>query len=745
MTNKQPTIIYTLTDEAPLLATYAFLPIIRTFTAPAGIQVDESDISVSARVLAEFPEFLSEEQRVPNTLAELGRLTLLPDTNIVKLPNISASVGQLQACIRELQSKGYPIPDYPDDPKTDEERTLRARYSKCTGSAVNPVLREGNSDRRAPRAVKEYARKNPHSMSEWPQASRTHVSHMHHGDFYHGEKSITLDKARDVKMELLTKGGQTIVLKPKVALKDGEIIDSMFMSKKALCEFYEREIEDARKHGVMFSLHVKATMMKVSHPIVFGHCVRIFYKEAFAKHAELFEELGVNVNNGMVNLYDKLATLPSSQRDEVMRDLHACHEHRPELAMVDSAKGITNFHSPNDVIVDASMPAMIRLGGKMWGADGRPKDVKAVMPESTFARIYQEMINFCKWHGNFDPKTMGTVPNVGLMAQQAEEYGSHDKTFEVSEDGVANIVDLATGEVLLTQNVEAGDIWRMCQVKDAPVRDWVKLAVTRARNSGMPAVFWLDPYRPHENELIKKVKAYLKDHDTSGLDIQIMSQVRAMRYTLERVVRGLDTISVTGNILRDYLTDLFPIMELGTSAKMLSIVPLMAGGGMYETGAGGSAPKHVKQLVEENHLRWDSLGEFLALAVSLEDLGLKTGNGRAKLLAKTLDAATGRLLDNNKNPSPKTGQLDNRGSQFYLAMYWAQELAAQAEDTELAAHFAPLARTLADNEQQIVDELEAVQGQPADIGGYYLPDPAKTKAVMRPSATLNAALAAARS
>jgi isocitrate dehydrogenase len=516
------------------------------------------------------------------------------------------------------------------------------------------------------------------------------------------------------------------------------------MSKKALCEFYEREIEDARKHGVMFSLHVKATMMKVSHPIVFGHCVRIFYKEAFAKHARLFEDLGVNVNNGMVNLYDKLATLPDSQREEVMRDLHACHENRPELAMVDSAKGITNFHSPNDVIVDASMPAMIRAGGKMWGADGRPKDVKAVMPESTFARIYQEMINFCKWHGNFDPKTMGTVPNVGLMAQQAEEYGSHDKTFEVPEDGVANITDLATGEVLLTQNVEAGDIWRMCQVKDAPVRDWVKLAVTRARNSGMPAVFWLDPYRPHENELIKKVRTYLKDHDTSGLDIQIMSQVRAMRYTLERVVRGLDTISVTGNILRDYLTDLFPIMELGTSAKMLSIVPLMAGGGMYETGAGGSAPKHVKQLVEENHLRWDSLGEFLALAVSLEDLGIKTGNARAKLLARTLDAATGRLLDNNKNPSAKTGQLDNRGSQFYLAMYWAQELAAQSEDAELAAHFASLARALADNEQKIVDELNAVQGRPADIGGYYLADPAKTEAVMRPSATLNAALAAAR-
>jgi isocitrate dehydrogenase len=744
MTTQHPTIIYTLTDEAPFLATCAFLPIIRAFTAPAGIRIETSDISVAARVLAEFPEFLTEEQRVPNTLAELARLTLLPDTNIIKLPNISASVAQLQACIRELQSKGCKIPDYPEDPKSDEERALRARYSKCIGSAVNPVLREGNSDRRAPRAVKEYARKNPHSMAEWAQASRTHVSHMHHGDFYHGEKSLTLDKARDVKMELLTRSGRTLVLKPKVSLKEGEIIDSMFLSKKALCEFYEREIEDARKHGVMFSLHVKATMMKVSHPIVFGHCVRIFYKEAFAKHAKLFEELGVNVNNGMVNLYDKLATLPDSERDEVMRDLHACHENRPELAMVDSAKGITNFHSPNDVIVDASMPAMIRAGGKMWGADGRPKDVKAVMPESTFARIYQEMINFCKWHGNFDPKTMGTVPNVGLMAQQAEEYGSHDKTFEVTEDGVANITDLATGEVLLTQNVEAGDIWRMCQVKDAPVRDWVKLAVTRARNSGMPAVFWLDPYRPHENELTKKVKTYLKDHDTSGLDIQIMSQVRAMRYTLERVVRGMDTISVTGNILRDYLTDLFPIMELGTSAKMLSIVPLMAGGGMYETGAGGSAPKHVKQLVEENHLRWDSLGEFLALAVSLEDLGIKTGNARAKLLARTLDAATGRLLDNNKNPSARTGQLDNRGSQFYLAMYWAQELTAQSEDAELAAHFASLARALTDNEQQIVDELNAVQGRPADIGGYYRADPAKTEAVMRPSATLNAALAAAQ-
>ncbi|ACB36633.1 isocitrate dehydrogenase, NADP-dependent [Leptothrix cholodnii SP-6] len=737
-------IIYTLTDEAPLLATYSFLPIVRTFAAPAGIDVVESDISVAARVLGEFPEYLSDEQRVPDNLKELGRLTLLPDTNIIKLPNISASQNQLITCIRELQSKGYALPDFPEQPKTDEEKAIRLRYNKCMGSAVNPVLREGNSDRRAPRAVKEYARKNPHSMAEWSQASRSHVSHMHHGDFYHGEKSITLDKARDVKMELLTKSGKTILLKPKVSLLDREVIDSMFMSKKELLAFYEKEIEDAHKTGVMFSLHVKATMMKVSHPIVFGHCVKIFYKDAFAKHAKLFDELGVNVNNGMANLYDKIATLPQSKQDEIKRDLHACHENRPELAMVDSAKGITNFHSPNDVIVDASMPAMIRNGGKMWGADGRLKDVKAVMPESTFARIYQEIINFCKWHGAFDPKTMGTVPNVGLMAQQAEEYGSHDKTFEIPEDGVANITDLNTGEVLLSQNVEEGDIWRMCQVKDAAIRDWVKLAVNRARNSGMPVVFWLDAYRPHEAQLITKVKMYLHEHNTSGLDIQIMSQVRAMRYTLERVIRGQDTISATGNILRDYLTDLFPIMELGTSAKMLSIVPLMAGGGMYETGAGGSAPKHVQQLVEENHLRWDSLGEFLALAVSMEDLGIKTGSNKAKILARTLDAATGKLLDNNKGPSPKTGQLDNRGSQFYLAMYWAQGLAEQTEDLELQAHFTGLAKSLTENEQKIADELKAVQGQPVDIGGYYFADPQKVTAVMRPSATFNAALAAAQ-
>jgi len=741
VTTQKSKIIYTLTDEAPLLATYSLLPIIQKFTAQAGVDVVASDISVASRVLAEFPEYLTDEQKVPNTLAELGKLTQNPDTNIIKLPNISASVSQLMACVRELQGRGYKLPDYPEDPKTDEDKALKVRYGKCIGSAVNPVLREGNSDRRAPKAVKEFARKHPHSMGEWSQASRTHVSHMHHGDFYHGEKSLTVEQARDVKMELITASGKTIVLKPKVTLKAGEIIDSMFMSKKALLEFYEKELDDAFKTGVMFSLHVKATMMKVSHPIVFGHCVRIFYKDAFAKHAAVFEQLGVNVNNGMVNLYDKIETLPASQRDEIIKDLHACHEKRPKLAMVDSAKGITNFHSPNDIIVDASMPAMIRIGGKMWGADGRPEDAKCVMPESTFARIYQEIINFCKWHGNFDPRTMGTVPNVGLMAQQAEEYGSHDKTFEVAEAGVANITDLATGEVLLTQNVEAGDIWRMCQVKDAPIRDWVKLAVTRARNSGMPAVFWLDPYRPHENEVIKKVQLYLKDHDTKGLDIQIMSQVRAMRYTLERVARGLDTISVTGNILRDYLTDLFPIMELGTSAKMLSIVPLMAGGGMYETGAGGSAPKHVKQLVEENHLRWDSLGEFLALAVSLEDMGIKTGNEKAKLLAKTLDEATGKLLDNEKSPSSRTGELDNRGSHFYLALYWSQALAAQTEDAELKAYFAPLAATLAANESKIVDELKTIQGKPTDVGGYYLPVPAKAEAVMRPSASFNAALA----
>ncbi|MCG7581847.1 NADP-dependent isocitrate dehydrogenase [Mycolicibacterium sp. OfavD-34-C] len=744
MSAEQPTIIYTLTDEAPLLATYAFLPVVRTFADAAGISVSSSDISVAARILAEFPDYLTEEQRVPDNLGELGKLTQLPETNIIKLPNISASVPQLLAAIKELREKGYNLPDYPGEPKSDEEKEIKARYSKVLGSAVNPILREGNSDRRAPQAVKAYARKHPHSMGEWSQASRTHVATMKHGDFYHGEKSMTIDKARTVKMVLKTDSGET-VLKPEVALDEGDIIDSMFMSKKALCEFFEEQIEDAYKTGVMFSLHVKATMMKVSHPIVFGHAVKVFYKDAFAKHQQVLDELGVNVNNGMSDLYSKIESLPASQREEIIRDIHAVHEHRPELAMVDSARGITNFHSPSDVIVDASMPAMIRAGGKMYGADGKLKDAKAVNPESTFSRIYQEMVNFCKTHGQFDPTTMGTVPNVGLMAQRAEEYGSHDKTFEIPEDGVADIVDVETGEVLLSHNVEAGDIWRMPIVKDPAIRDWVKLAVTRARASGMTAVFWLDTERPHEAELRKKVKAYLKDHDTEGLEIQIMPQVWAMRYTLERVIRGQDTIAVTGNILRDYLTDLFPILELGTSAKMLSIVPLMAGGGMYETGAGGSAPKHVHQLIEENHLRWDSLGEFLALGASFEDMGRKSDNKKATLLGKTMDAAIGRLLDNNKGPSRKAGELDNRGSQFYLAMYWAQELAEQTEDKELAEHFASLAKSLAENEDKILAEFSEVQGSPADIGGYYYPQDEKLMTVMRPSTTFNEALEAAKS
>ena len=739
MTDGRQTIIYTLTDEAPRLATEAFLPVVRTFADAADIDVTTSDISVAARILGAFPERLTDEQKVSDNLAELGRLTQEPDTNIIKLPNISASVPQLTKAIEELQSQGYDIPDFPWDPQTDEEIEIAERYAGILGSAVNPVLRQGNSDRRAPKAVKEYAKANPHSMGKWSMASQTHVAHMTHGDFYAGEKSIILDRDCDARMEVVTPDGETHVLKT-VPLEKGEVVDSMFMSKKALLEFYEEQLNDAKETGVMFSLHVKATMMKVSHPIVFGHAVRVFYKDAFAKYGELFDELGINVNNGMGDLYAKIETLPSAKKEEIIEELHRCHEQRPELAMVDSARGISNFHSPSDVIVDASMPAMIRIGGKMYGADGRKKDTKAVIPESTFARIYQEIINFCKTNGAFDPTTMGTVPNVGLMAQKAEEYGSHDKTFEVQQGGVANIVDASTGEVLLSQNVEAGDIWRMCTVKDAPIRDWVKLAVERARASDTPAVFWLDPYRPHENNLITLVNKYLEDHDTEGLDIQIMSQVRAMRYTLERAMRGLDTISVTGNILRDYLTDLFPILELGTSAKMLSIVPLMAGGGLYETGAGGSAPKHVQQLVEENHLRWDSLGEFLALGASLDDLGRKTDNPKAALLAEALDTATGKLLENRKSPSRVTGELDNRGSQFWLALYWAQELAAQTEDAELAARFAPLAEKLTADKDTILEELTEVQGNPVDLGGYYKPDPEKLKAAMRPSKTLNAHL-----
>lgn len=729
-------IIYTLTDEAPLLATRSLLPIIETFAAAADIDIELKDISVSARILAEFSDYLDDNQKVPDDLAELARLTQEPTTNIIKLPNISASIPQLIAAIHELQAQGFNIPDFPEEPSSDAEKTIRQRYSKVLGSAVNPVLREGNSDRRAPAAVKRYARNNPHSMEKWSPASRTHVAHMRGGDFYSSEKCLTLDKACDVRMELETKAGKVIVLKEKTSLLKGEIIDSMFMSAKALQQFFEEQLEDARETGVMFSLHMKATMMKVSHPIVFGHAVKVFYKDLFAKYGELFNKLGVNPNNGISSVYEKIVDLPRSFRDEIEKDIHACYQSRPELAMVDSVKGISNLHAPNDVIVDASMPAMIRNGGQMWGPDGKLKDTKAVIPESTYARIYQEIINFCKTNGAFDPTTMGTVPNVGLMAQKAEEYGSHDKTFEIPADGIARIVD-DQGKVLIEQNVEKGDIWRMCQTKDAPVQDWVKLAVTRAKHSGIPTVFWLDEYRPHDAELIKKVKLYLQDHDLTGTDIHIMSTLRAMRYSLERIIRGKDTISVTGNILRDYLTDLFPIMELGTSAKMLSIVPLMAGGGLFETGAGGSAPKHVDQLVEENHLRWDSLGEFLALAVSLEDINIKSGNVRAKILSETLDSATGKLLENNKSPSRRTGELDNRGSHFYLALYWAQALAEQTQDAELQAKFKPLAKSLQENEQTIVNELSKAQGKPVDIGGYYHADVAKMSAVMRPSQTFN--------
>jgi len=732
-------IIYTLTDEAPRLATCSLLPIIRKFTSAADLEFVESDISVAARILAEFSDYLEDDRKTPDNLAELGRLTQFPDTNIIKLPNISATESQLTAAITELQSFGYKIPDYPEEPESEEQKSIKARYSKIQGSAVNPVLREGNSDRRAPPAVKRYAQKNPHSMAKWSPASQTHVAHMRGGDFYSSEKCMTMDKACDVTMDLVTEDGEVIVLKQKTALLEGEIIDSMFMSAKALRQFFEEQMEDARESGVMFSLHVKATMMKVSHPIVFGHAVEVYYKDLFAKHGELFEDLGVNANNGISSVYEKIADLPSAQRELIENDIQACYQSRPELAMVDSDNGITNLHAPNDVIVDASMPAMIRVGGKMWSPEGKLKDTKAVLPESTFARIYQEIINFCKTNGAFDPTTMGTVPNVGLMAQKAEEYGSHDKTFEIPANGVARIVDHG-GKVLIEQNVETGDIWRMCQTRDAPIRDWVKLAVNRSGQSDTPAVFWLDRYRPHDAELIKKVKLYLQEHDLSGLNVQIMSPLRSMRYTLERIIRGKNTISVTGNILRDYLTDLFPIMELGTSAKMLSVVPLMAGGGLFETGAGGSAPKHVKQLIEENHLRWDSLGEFLALAVSLEDVSIKTGNAKAKILADTLDAATGKLLDNNKSPSRKVGELDNRGSHFYLALYWAQALVEQKQDTELGAQFAPLAKNLAENERQIVDELSAVQGESVDIGGHFHVDIAKVNSIMRPSITFNQAL-----
>jgi len=732
-------ITYTFTDEAPALATYSLLPIVQAFAASADIEVETRDISLAGRILAGFADQLGDK-RVEDDLAKLAELTVTPDANIVKLPNISASVPQLKAAIAELQAQGYNIPDYVEDAQTDTEKDARARYSKVLGSAVNPVLREGNSDRRAPAAVKAYARKHPHSMGKWSKASQSHADYMRGGDFFSSEQSITMDKAGDVRIEFVGKDGQ-VEVKKQLALKEGEVLDSMFMSCHKLRDFFEYTLRDCKETGVMWSLHVKATMMKISHPIVFGHAVTVYYKDVFDKWGKLFDEIGVNPNNGLSSVYDKIKSLPASQQEEILHDIHEVYSHRPEMAMVDSVKGITNLHIPSDVIVDASMPAMIRNSGQMWGRDGKQKDTKAVMPESTYARIYQEMINFCKTNGAFDPTTMGSVPNVGLMAQKAEEYGSHDKTFEMAADGTMRVV-LADGTVLMQHQVEKGDIWRACQTKDAPIRDWVKLAVTRARLSETPAVFWLDPERAHDRELKKKVETYLKDHDLSGLEIHIMGYNEAIRFSMERMIRGKDTISVTGNVLRDYLTDLFPIMELGTSAKMLSIVPLMAGGGMYETGAGGSAPKHVQQLVGENYLRWDSLGEFLALAVSFEETGIKTGNQKAKLLGKALDAATGKLLDSNKSPSRKTGELDNRGSHFYLALYWAQELAAQTEDLELQAHFAPLAKQLSENEAAIIAELAEVQGKPVDIGGYYRSNPELTSQVMRPSTTFNAALAA---
>jgi len=731
-----PKIIYTMTDEAPALATYSFLPIIEKFTSIAGIEVESSDISLATRILASFPEYLTDQQKVNDTLAELGDLTQDPEANIIKLPNISASIHQLRAAIAELNEHGYPVPEYPDEPHSEEEEDIQARYTKILGSAVNPVLREGNSDRRAPIAVKNYARKNPHSMGEWSQASRTHVAHMRGGDFFSHETSSTIEKACKVRIEFEDSSGNVTVKKPELPLLDGEVIDAMYMSKNALSEFFDKHIEDAKNTGMLFSLHVKATMMKVSHPIVFGHAVRRFYKELFDKHGDVLEEIGANPNNGLSHIYQKIEELPISQRLEIETTIRACYLHRPELAMVDSDRGISNLHVPSDVIVDASMPAMIRQGGKMYGADGKLKDTKAVIPESTYATIYQEVINFCKTHGAFDPVTCGSVPNVGLMAQKAEEYGSHDKTFEASANGTMRIVR-EDGEVLLTHDVEQGDIWRMCQAKDLPIRDWVKLAVVRARQSNTPAIFWLDKERAHDQQMIRKVRKYLKEHDTEGLDIRIMSPVQAIRYTMERMIRGKDTISVTGNVLRDYLTDLFPILELGTSAKMLSIVPLMAGGGLYETGAGGSAPKHVQQFLEENHLRWDSLGEFLALSVSIQELGEKYGNNKAKVIAAALDRANEQYLEQNKSPSRKVGQPDNRVSHFYVAMYWAQALAAQDEDAELKDTFTAIAASLTENEETIVNEMVAVQGSPIDIGGYYNPDFSKASAAMRPSATFN--------
>ncbi|EKO3945787.1 NADP-dependent isocitrate dehydrogenase [Vibrio fluvialis] len=736
MPTEKPTIIYTITDEAPALATYSLLPIIQSFTASSGINVDTRDISLAGRILANFPEHLKEEQRIGDALAELGELAQTPEANIIKLPNISASIPQLKAAIKELQDKGYALPNYPEEPSTYEEEAIKATYDKIKGSAVNPVLREGNSDRRAPASVKNYAKKNPHSMGAWSKDSQSHVSSMEDKDFFGSEKSVTLSGATQVSIEFVGNDGSTKVLRKPFALQDKEIIDTSVLSKKALIEFFEKEIADAKAQNVLLSLHMKATMMKVSDPVIFGHAVKVYYKDVFAKYGKVFEELGVDVNNGLGDVYAKIQTLPEAQRTEIEAAIQAVYETQPPLAMVDSDRGITNLHVPSDIIVDASMPAMIRSSGQMWGPDGKQKDTKAMIPDRCYSGVYQAVIEFCKENGAFDPTTMGSVPNVGLMAQKAEEYGSHDKTFILDADGAVRVVD-AEGNVLLEQAVEAGDIFRMCQVKDAPIQDWVKLAVTRARASGAPAVFWLDEARAHDAELIKKVNQYLPEHDTAGLEIKILSPVEATKFSLVRIKQGLDTISVTGNVLRDYLTDLFPILELGTSAKMLSIVPLMNGGGLFETGAGGSAPKHVQQVQKENHLRWDSLGEFLALAASLEHLSVVTGNAKAQVLADALDKATGKFLDTNKSPSRKVGELDNRGSHFYLAMYWAEALAEQTADADLAAEFDPIAQQLKDNEEKIVAELNGAQGVAGDLGGYYLPEFEKAAPLMRPSATLN--------
>lgn len=733
-------IIYTQTDEAPALATYSLLPIVQAFTKSSGIAIETRDISLSGRIIAAFSDLLKPEQRIGDHLAELGKLATTPEANIIKLPNISASVPQLKAAIKELQAKGYALPDYPEVPANDTEKDAKARYDKIKGSAVNPVLREGNSDRRAPLSVKNYARKNPHKMGAWAADSKSHVAHMSANDFYGSEKSALIADAGNLKIELVAQDGSVKVLKETVKVLAGEIVDASVLSKNALRTFIAAQIEDAKNTGVLLSVHLKATMMKVSDPIIFGHFVSVFYAPVLEKYAAEIKELGVDVNNGIGDLYTKIKSLPVEKQSAIEADIAALYAIRPELAMVNSDKGITNLHVPSDVIVDASMPAMIRDSGKMWNADGKLQDTKACIPDRCYAGVYQVVIDDCKKNGAFNPVTMGSVPNVGLMAQAAEEYGSHDKTFQISANGVVRVTD-AAGKVVLEQNVEAGDIFRMCQVKDAPIQDWVKLAVNRARASATPAVFWLDPKRAHDAQLIKKVETYLKDHDTAGLEIYIKTPEEATQYSLDRIRAGKDTISVTGNVLRDYLTDLFPIMELGTSAKMLSIVPLMNGGGLFETGAGGSAPKHVQQFVEEGHLRWDSLGEFLALAESLDHFGNVAKNAKAKVFAKTLDQANGLFLDNNKSPGRAVGEFDNRGSHFYLAMYWAQTLAAQTDDAALAAEFAPLAKLLTDNEAKIVAELIAAGGKPVDLGGYYRLDDAKASAALRPSATFNSALA----